>query len=207
MTSYKFGRPLAHRKRRVFQEPAEPYLFDADPRFIEEVSAGCRLHGLVDSLKGKTEAQARDILAAFGRQLMKLTIELADGKYLDRTGQMVEEIAQELGILFPHRLERYVELSILGLRPLDRWDIPIATPRQLNLQVQRCSVYDALHAAGLGYQGMPCQRLCLASFEAAAARTGDQVEVKAVKEMLADGVCEFCLTPLKPLQKQGSQQP
>ncbi len=184
---WKYAKPIKE-KLITLEEPGKALPFDADRGLVEEVMARCDIRALVESLKGKGEKAAGEALESFGRELMKLTIELADGKYIDRTGEMVERVARQTGISFPHRLERYVELSILSSRPTDRWNIARATTRELVLQVSSCALNQALAEAGLA---LPCKAMCLASFEVAAARTGDKLNMEMSKTLTKDGMCEF----------------
>lgn len=191
ITSYRYGRPLTERKVWVFQRLAEPFLFDLDKRMIEEVQAQFGLDRLMASLQGLGEEEARQKFGTMGRQLMRQIIELADGRYLDRTAQVIEAVAREIGISFPHRLQRYAELSILSLRPLDRWSVPKSTTRELAIQVRQCAVFDAMAKSGHSYPGLPCQALCLESFGMAAQKTGDAVRLAATEQLPTDGKCEF----------------
>jgi len=184
---WKYAKPIKE-KLITLEEPGKVLPFDADRGLVEEVMARCDIRSLVESLKGKGEKAAGEALESFGRELMKLTIELADGKYIDRTGEMVERVARQTGISFPHRLERYVELSILSSRPTDRWNIARATTRELVLQVSSCALNQALAEAG---RALPCKAMCLTSFEVAAARTGDKLNMEMSKTLTKDGMCEF----------------
>ena len=186
-TGWKFGKPIKE-KLLTLEQPGKPIPFDADRGLAEELSAKLGVQALAEAVKGKDEKAIEN----FGRELMKLTIELADGKYLDRTGEMLEKVARQTGISFPHRLERYVELSILGSRPTDRWNIAKATTKELVLQVSSCSVPKALEEAGV--KGVSCKGLCFASFEAAAEKTGDRIKIEMTKTMPKDGMCEFHIT-------------
>jgi len=190
---WKYAKPIKE-KLVTLEEPGKALPFDADRGLVEEVMAQCDIMALVESLKGKGEKASGEALESFGRELMKLTIELTDGKYIDRTGEMVERVATQTGISFPHRLERYVELSILSSRPTDRWNIARATTRELVLQVSSCALNQGLAEAGLA---LPCKAMCLASFEVAAARTGDKLNVEMSKTLTKDGMCEFSFS-LKP---------
>ncbi len=184
---WKYANPIKE-KLITLEEPGKALPFDADRGLVEEVMSRCDIKALVESLKGKGEKVAREALESFGRELMKLTIELADGKYIDRTGEMVERVARQTDISFPHRLERYVELAILSSRPTDRWNIARATTRELVLQVSSCALNQALAEAGLA---LPCKAMCLASFEVAATKTGDKLSMEMSKTLTKDGMCEF----------------
>jgi hypothetical protein len=187
---YRYGRPMPE-KLFTLEEPGKPVLFDADKGLIAEVSAACDVKAFVQSLKGKSEKDAEEAFSAFGRKVMETTIGLADGKYLDRTGEMIEKVAQQTGISFPHRFERYVELSLIGYRPLDRWNITKATTKELRLQLFACAIQKDLKEAGIEFQGMPCKALCMAAFQAAADKTGDNLRMELEKTLPQDNVCEF----------------
>jgi hypothetical protein len=187
---YRYGRPIPE-KLLTLEEPGKPLLFDVDKGLVADVSAVCNVKAFVQGLKGKSEKEAEDAFAAFGRKIMEVTIGLADGKYLDRTGEMIEKVARQTGISFPHRFQRYVELSIIASRPLDRWNIAKATTKELRLQLLACAVQRELQEAGIELQGMPCKALCLASFRVAAEKTGDSLRMELEKALPQDSVCEF----------------
>ena len=185
--NWKYARPIKD-KLLTLEEPGKALPFDADRRLVDEVTAQCDIKALVDSLKGKDEKDAQQALKNFGKRLMELTIELADGKYIDRTGEMVEKVARQTGVSFPHRFERYVELAILASRPTDKWNIAKATTKELVLQVSACSLHKAMSEAGLS---LPCNDMCLVCFDIASTKTGDRLDVDMTKTLPKDGICEF----------------
>jgi hypothetical protein len=187
---YRYGEPIPE-KLITLEKPGEPLLFDADKGLVADVSAVCKVKAFVQGLKSKSEEEAEEAFAAFGRKIMEMTIGLADGKYLDRTGEMIEKVAKQTGISFPHRFQRYAELSIIASRPLDRWNIAKATTKELRLQVLACAVQRELQEADIEFQGMPCKALCMASFRAAADKTGDKLRMELEKTLPRDSVCEF----------------
>jgi hypothetical protein len=187
-TSWKFGKPIKE-KLMVLKQPGKALLFDADKGLVQEITSRFDLVTVAKSLQGKDEKEAYRALEELGQKLMKLTIELADTKYLDRAGEMIEKVAKQTGISFPHRLGRYVELSIFGLRPTDRWNISKVTTKELVLQVSACAVHKALQEAGIN--GLPCKGFCFASFKAAAENTGDRINTEMPKALPQDSMCEF----------------
>lgn len=187
---WMYGKPIKE-KLMTLEEPGKMLPFDADRGLVDEIMVQCDIGALVESVKGKDEKVALEAMEAFGKELMKLTIELADSKFIDRTGEMLERVAKQTGISFPHRFERYVELSILASRPTDRWNITKATTRELVLQVSSCTLNKAMAEAGLA---LPCKAMCLASFEVAAARTGDKLNMEMSKTVTKDGICEFAFS-------------
>ncbi len=190
-TGWKYARPDKERLMTL-EEPGKELPFDADRGLVDEITARFNLGDIASGLRGKGGDETCQAMEKLGKELMELTIALADSKYLDRTGEMIERVFKQTGISFPHRLQRYIELSILGLRPTDRWNITRSTTRELVLEVTSCAVRKALEDAGIG--GLPCRALCLASFRTAAARTGDRVQVEQTKTLPQDGVCRFCIT-------------
>ena len=192
---YRYGQADPD-KLMTLEEPGKPLLFDADRGLVAEVSSRCNVKALAEGLAGKSEREVKQALRRFGQEVMEVTAELVDGKYLDRTGEMVRKVAAQTGIFFPHSVQRYVELSIIGARPLDQWNIREATVTSLCLQVFRCSVLQELQAAGVKTDGLPCQGLCLGSFELAGTKARQPVRVRVAKTLPKDGVCEFWLSPV-----------
>lgn len=188
--AWKYGRPMKD-KLLTLEEPGKPLLFDADRRLVDEVLAQCDVNALVESLKGKDEEAAEQALKDFGRKVMELTIALADTKYMDRSGEMIEKVARQTGISFPHRFERYIELATLASRPTDRWNIAKATTKELVFQVSACAVAKAMANAGVS---LPCAAMCRAMFETAMVKTGDKLNVERTKAVAKDGMCEFTFT-------------
>jgi hypothetical protein len=187
-TSWKYGKPIKE-KMMVLEQPWKTLLFDADKGLVQDITSRFDLVTVARSLQDKDEKEAYKALEELGHKLMNLTIELADTKYLDRTGEMIEKVAKQTGISFPHRLGRYVELSIFGLRPTDRWNISKATTNELVFQVSACAVHKALQEAGI--KGLPCKGFCFASFKAAADKTGDRINTEMPKALPQDSMCEF----------------
>jgi hypothetical protein len=192
---YRYGSPIKERLL-VLEEPGRPLAFDADRGFVIEMSSRHSVASLAEAVKGKGSQEAADELRRSGRDVMASTIELADGKYLDRTGEMVEKVAEQTGIQFPHRLQRYVELSVIGPRPLDRWNVAVSSTRELRMQVFSCSLLKALQEAGVPAEGTPCREFCLAGFRVAADKCGLKVQIAVDKSLAEDNVCEFCFRPL-----------
>lgn len=191
---YRYGSPIEERLL-VLEEPGRPLAFDADRGFVVEMSRRHSLPSLTEPVKGKPAEKAAEEFRRLGREVMASTIELADGKYLDRTGEVVELVAKQTGIDFPHRLQRYVELAIIGPRPLDRWNVAVSTTSELRMQVFSCSVLKALEDAGVPTKGTPCREFCLAAFQAAVDKCGLKVETTLEKSLAEDKVCEFCFRP------------
>src|SRR3989304_3755743 len=179
---YRYGSPIKERLL-VLEEPGRPLAFDADRGFVVEMSRRHSLPSLTEPVKGKAPQTAAEEFRRLGRQVMASTIELADGKYMDRTGEVVELVAKQTGIDFPHRLQRYVELAIIGPRPLDRWNVAVSTTSELRMQVFSCSLRKSLEEAGVPTKGTPCREFCLAGFRMAADECGLKVQIAVAKAL------------------------
>jgi len=191
-TGWKLGKVPIQDRLMTLEQPGKPLLFDADKGLVDDISARFNIATIARSLQGKEEKDASNALEKLGQEVMKLTIELADSKYLDRTGEMIEKIARQTGVSFPHRFERYVELFILGLRPLDKWNVAKATTKEMVLQVSACAMHKALQETGI--QGLPCKAFCFASFDTAAEKTGDRIKTEMKKTLPQDGMCQFAVS-------------
>lgn len=187
-TGWRYGKTKKESLMKL-EEQGKSLLFDADKGLVDEIIKKYDIGTVARSLHDKDEKDAYKAFEELGRNLMKSTIDLADGKYLDRTGEMVEKVYKQTGISFPHRFDRYVELSIFGLRPTDRWNISRATTKELVLHVSACSIYKALAEAGI--KGLPCKGFCFAGFESAAQKTGDHINIDMPKTMPQNNMCEF----------------
>jgi hypothetical protein len=172
---YRYGSPIKERLL-VLEEPGRPLAFDADRGFVVEMSKRHSLASLTEPVKGKAPDKAAEEFRRLGRKVMASTIELADGKYMDRTGEVVE-------------------LAIIGPRPLDRWNVAVSTTTELRMQVFSCSLLKALEDAGVPTKGTPCREFCLAAFQAAVDKCGLKVESTLEKSLAEDKVCEFCFRP------------
>ena len=169
---YRYGSPIKRAPAGLGGTRPSPWPSTPTAASWSEMSGRHNVASLAEAVKGKTPEEAAEEFRRFGRKVMASTIELADGKYLDRTGEMIEKVAEQTGIHFPHRLQRYVELSIIGPRPLDRWNVAVSTLVELRMQVFSCSLLKALQDAGVPTEGTPCREFCLASFRVAAEKCG-----------------------------------
>lgn len=183
-------------ERRMKLEEGVTREFDMPGQMAEEVSSSFDLQKLAEELRGKSEDDARTIYNKFGQAVMKKVIELADGKYLDRTGEMVELVAKQTGVNFPHRVQRYAELSVLSLRPQDKWNVTMATTNEMRIQEYSCTMNKALTEAGINLEGLPCGTSCISGFIEAARATSTKMRIMHTAKLPEAGYCEFTFYPL-----------
>lgn len=168
------GRTWRQRKLTL-ERPGQTLDYDCPQAMVEEVSAWL----------AEKAAIPGHPLAGLGREAMGRVMELADGKYRDRTAEMIELVARRTGISFPHVLQRYLELFLLSTRLAKGCAITASNTRLLALEVQGCRLSD----------NPSCRDFCLPAFQEAAARAGLEVSVEPSRKGQA-GPCAFSLSPV-----------
>lgn len=169
--------------RRLKCNPGEDYVYDLPKELIISVNKEFPLDRLFNP-EGET---SDEFMAKQGREFMSLLISEADSEaFLDRTGEMIEKVAQQTGIRFPHVFERYIELGILTLRPRDAWTVTEATTRALKVRSFNCSLGKLFAEKGLDN----CHVFCQAANEVAAERAGTKLLMTFSKNGDGNGICE-----------------
>ncbi len=182
--------------RRLRLEAGVAREFDMPKAMAEEVGAAFSLPELAEKLRDKPGDEARKIFDEFGRSVMQKVLELADSKYKDRTAEMIEIVAKQTGVRFPHQLQRYVELSLLSLRPNDKWNVTLSTIKEMKVQEYSCSIHSALSEAGVNTAELPCGVCCITGFIEAAKALSLKMRVAHTSKLSDSGCCEFTFYPL-----------
>ena len=117
--------------RRLKLNPSQDHQYDMPKELIDIVTKKFPLKSLLNSETGETEESLKEK----GQTFMRWLITQADSdSFRDRTTEMIDLVAKQTGIRFPHSFERYVELGILTLRPRDAWTITEATTKKLTVR-------------------------------------------------------------------------
>lgn len=170
--------------RRLKINPGQDYVYDLPKELIYTVSKEFPFESLFSTDGEATE----DFLAQQGKRFMSILIRHADSEiFRDRTADMIEHVAQQTGIRFPHVFERYVELGILTLRTRDAWTVTEATTKTLKVRSFNCSLGKLCDEKGINN----CQTFCLAASEAAAERVGINLNMTCSKDTDGSGLCEL----------------
>jgi hypothetical protein len=177
--------------RRLRLMPGVPREFDMPPEMAAAVQAPISLDRLAADVQGQDPEGARKVYDDFGTRWMQAVIAAADGEFKDRTGEMVEIIAQQTGLRFPHVFSRYLELSLLSLRPQDKWNVVRSSTQELVLEEYSCAIFARLQAAGVDLRGTPCSAICFGRFAQAMRKAEIGCAMSHVKRMEADGLCGF----------------
>ncbi|MCO5384700.1 hypothetical protein [Desulfosporosinus sp.] len=170
--------------RRLKINPGQDYVYDLPKELIYAVNKEFP----IESLFSSDEVTSEELLVKQGKAFMNLVIRNADSDaYRDRTADMIERVAQQTGIRFPHVFERYVELAILALRPRDAWTVTEATTRVLKVRSFNCSLGKKFGEKGINN----CQTFCLAACQVAAEQAGTPVQMTCKNEADGSGLCEL----------------
>ncbi|TAK33937.1 MAG: hypothetical protein EPO21_11155 [Chloroflexota bacterium] len=178
--------------RIKLEEDGRSWEYDCPTAMIQEACAHLDVVERARQAAALEIGACKETLARLGVEAMNLTVELADGKYRDRTAEMVDRVALQTGINLPHRVERYVELALLSLRPQDRYNVVLATTKELRLQVLSCGIAKAVQEKQ--GQDVACEELCLACFRQAAHKTDERIQVRLAGKMPQAYCCEFVFT-------------
>jgi hypothetical protein len=183
-------------KRRLKLEEGVERVFDMPKEMAGAVSGSFSFAELAKKISETPEEEVRKEYGAFGQAVMEKVVELATGEYLDRTGEMVELVAKQTGVRFPHCVQRFVELSILSLRPDDKWNVTVATTSEMRVREYSCSMNKALTEAGVNLEGLPCASSCFGGFIEAARASGTRLRIRHTAKLPDDGYCEFTFLPI-----------
>ncbi|WP_088188232.1 hypothetical protein [Desulfosporosinus sp. FKA] len=168
--------------RRLKVNPGQDYVYDMPKELIYNVNKEFPLENM---LKQVTDA-GEESLSIQGRKFMTILIREADSeRFRDRTAEMIEKVAQQTGIRFPHVFERYIELGILALRPRDAWTVTEATTRTLKVRSYNCSLSKLLAEKGV----KNCGLFCLAASKTAAERIRITLDITCANDNME--ICEF----------------
>jgi hypothetical protein len=170
-------------ERRLKINPGQDYVYDLPKELIYAVNEEFSVEDLFN-LEGDV---SEDFLTEQGKAFMNLLIKKADSEtYRDRTADMIERVAQQTGIRFPHVFERYVELGILALRPRDAWTVTEATTRALIVRSFNCSLGKMSVEKGINN----CDKFCLSANQVAAEKAGIRLHMTC-KKADGSGLCEL----------------
>ena len=162
----------------------EEYPYDMPKELIGTIMS----HFPPESWIKAEEEPDESFLRRMGQEFMEFLMEQADSDaFRDRTAEMIELVAKQTGISFPHRLERYMELGILTLRPRDAWNVAEATTRTLKIRSYNCSLQKLLADKGI----QSCRSFCLNCAATAAQKINEKLDLAQTKESKSDGYCEL----------------
>lgn len=137
-----------------------PLLYDIPVEYVNEMSKVFAQKSVIEELL-KTEEREKYLKSLSDKVCNKL-FEL-EKKYMDRTGEVINFVAQKTGIYFPHVFQRLVEYFYIGTRPADRYYVSVSTIRELKIDFPSCSFKKILIESGVGDK--ICMKLCESIFK------------------------------------------
>ena len=169
------------------------YDYDLAAGLLEELSVLSWLEGVKNGIEslGPSLSDKDNFFARYGLKVAERVL-AAGKKYMDRTGEVIEEVARKTGISFPSIPQRFIEIWLLGTRPADKWKITENTTKRFNLVVESCSAYDSLkERLEEGNDSLPCRCGCITVLEEIYRDLKLPVKVSCLKSMRQEGKCVF----------------
>lgn len=162
----------------------QPVLYDIPKEYVAEMGEIFNLKKIIDEIKKSDEKEKYMITLAHqvGEKLFEL-----EKKYRDRTGEVIDFVAQKTGIYFPHVFQRYIEFFYAGTRPEDRYNVSASTIRELKINLPSCSFKKLLIENGFGDKR--CSEFCKAVFEKIKSRLKLNIRI-TIKQDPGTDYCE-----------------
>ena len=144
----------------------------------------------------ENDAAAEKLFGEYGRSWMKKTLQRGK-EYPDRTYQVLREAADQTGeLVFPHILQRFIEIAYLGTLQLRKLPVVENWAHRLVYKVTDCSTFNLLkekcdpEVIAL----LPCHYACLAACHTACQELKLEATITMDASMVKDGYCQFAIT-------------
>lgn len=187
-------------RRTASDEELYDYYFSDE--LLNEFSNRFRMQQVIDEFvsvaKGKNAEQIEGMAKlVLDKYLQELANSLANSAKdnVDRTGELVYQVAEKTGVVFPSIPQRLIELAFMSTRAEDKLAIPVSTSRMLTLRVSTCAAFNGLKSR-LGeekVEGLPCRHGCIANSSHLFSILNIPIELKNTAKINEKGYCEFTL--------------
>ena len=171
----------------------EPEMLDI---LEQEFSVEALVSRYASEMSGKDENErdeiAQRIFGTYGKNLAKRILEM-EGKYRDRIGEIIYEVAEKTGHFFPSAPQRLLEISFFGPRSDDGWSYKEISHKKLIHLITHCSIYQALKNS-MGEKEanlLPCRYVDIATNTGIYEGLNLNVLFKMTGELPKDGFCRF----------------
>ena len=135
---------------------------------------------------------AKRVFGDYGRNLAKRILEL-EGKYRDRVGEVIYNVAAKTGHVFPSVPQRFLEISFLGPRSDDEWTYKEISHKKLIHIIKYCAINQLLKKV-MGEKEaniLPCRYVDIGTCTAFYEGLNLNVFFKMTGELPKDGFCRF----------------
>ncbi len=135
----------------VIENLKSPPSFDIPKEYVLEMSEIFNQNKIVEEIKNLRDKEnyLKELASKVSNKLFEL-----EKKYRDRTGEIIDFVAQKTGIYFPHVFQRYIEYFYIGTRPEDRYNVSASTVRELKINFPSCTFKKLLIQRDMG------ERIC-----------------------------------------------
>jgi hypothetical protein len=172
------------------------YSFDLDVKMLEELGQSFRVEDLIDRvIRLENISEMCKEFWDYGEKLARKALVLGQD-YKDRTYEIIMEVGSQTGSgLFPHALERFLEIAYLAIQPIEAMDIQINSCFQLTYRLHSCIVFESLSQKTNKsiINELPCQNTCIALCKTLSNDLNLGVAVNADLMMIRDSCCQFSL--------------
>ncbi len=174
------------------------YYFSDDilSKFSQRFSMEKAISEFISKAEKKTSKQidnfAKQELGKYSQELLTSLVN-SEKNHMDRTGDIIYQVAEKTGIKFPSIPQRLIELGFMSTRPHDRLAIPVSTPKVLTIRASACAAYVQLKSR-LGEEkakDLPCKYGCIANSKILFDELNIPVELESRTNMHEKGYCEF----------------
>lgn len=176
------------------------YKYNIDSEFLGILDQEFDIKYLVEKYSSEASGKedndrdeiAKRVFGDYGRNLAKRILEL-EGKYRDRVGEVIYDVAAKTGHVFPSVPQRFLEISFLGPRSDDEWTYKEISHKKLIHLIKHCSINQALIRV-MGEKEadtLPCKYVDIGTCTAFYEGLNLNVFFKMTGELPKDGFCRF----------------
>jgi hypothetical protein len=177
------------------------YYFSDDliSRFSHRFGMDRVINDFIALAKDKNKKETNKVACEkLGQYLLELSTSLARAEKdsMDRTGEIMYQVADKTGIRFPSVPQRLLELGFMSTRPLDKLTVIETNPKALVLRIPSCTAYNEIKQK-LGEEkagDLPCRHACLLNSITLFEQLGIAAEFRNTAKANEKGYCEFAFT-------------
>jgi hypothetical protein len=191
---------IARRREEIMSDEEELYDYYFSNAVLSRFAKDFKMDGVINRFislvkekrTNEIENVAKQVLGGYLQNLSSSLVRLEKDS-LDRTGEIMYQVAEKTGIRFPSIPQRLVELAFMSTRPQDKLSVPVATTDELALRVSPCAAYSELKKT-LGEKEariMPCKYGCIANSKILFDELKIAVKSQTRARISDTGYCEF----------------
>jgi hypothetical protein len=191
---------IAWRREEIMSDEEELYDYYFSDAVLSRFAQSFRMDGVITRFISLVKEKRIDQIENVAKQLLgeylqNLSSSLVryEKDSLDRTGEIMYQVAEKTGVRFPSIPQRLIELAFISTRSQDKLLVSTATTEEIVFRVSPCITYSELKKS-LGEEkarDMPCRYGCIANSKI----LFDELKIAVKSETRARisdaGYCEF----------------